>query len=73
MEMNGMQRVTENRRAGDGAGRRRAGGGLRIVREQRLSSGGGGTSSKVLVGAGSTLVAPLISQLGGDYVKSPAA
>ena len=36
---------------------------------------GGGTSSdsKVLVGAGSTFVAPLVAQWEADYVKSPAA
>ncbi len=34
------------------------------------SSGGGGSTSTVLTGAGSTLVAPLISQWEPDYVKS---
>ncbi len=38
------------------------------------SAGGGGDSnSKVLVGAGSTFVAPLVAQWEADYVKSPAA
>jgi phosphate transport system substrate-binding protein len=36
------------------------------------SQAGGGTS-KVLVGAGSTFVAPLVQQWEADYVKSPAA
>jgi phosphate transport system substrate-binding protein len=40
-----------------------------------VSGGGGNTSgsSKVLVGAGSTFVAPLVQQWEADYVKSPAA
>ena len=33
----------------------------------------GGSTSKVLVGAGSTFVAPLVQQWEADYVKSPAA
>jgi phosphate transport system substrate-binding protein len=37
------------------------------------SSGGGGSSSKVLVGAGSTFVAPLVQTWAGAYVKTPAA
>jgi phosphate transport system substrate-binding protein len=37
------------------------------------SSGGGANNSKVLVGAGSTFVAPLVQQWEADYVKSPAA
>jgi phosphate transport system substrate-binding protein len=40
-----------------------------------VSGGGDGNSndSKVLVGAGSTFVAPLVQQWEADYVKSPAA
>jgi phosphate transport system substrate-binding protein len=37
------------------------------------SQAGGGGDSKVLVGAGSTFVAPLVQQWEADYVKSPAA
>ena len=39
---------------------------------QKAANGGGGDKS-VLVGAGSTFVAPLVSQWEADYVKSPAA
>jgi phosphate transport system substrate-binding protein len=37
------------------------------------SQAGGPGTSKVLVGAGSTFVAPLVQQWEADYVKSPAA
>ena len=37
------------------------------------SVGGSPSDSKVLVGAGSTFVAPLVAQWEADYVKSPAA
>ena len=37
------------------------------------SQASGGSTSKVLVGAGSTFVAPLVAQWEADYVKSPAA
>ena len=37
------------------------------------SAGGNPSNSKVLVGAGSTFVAPLVAQWEADYVKSPAA
>ncbi len=37
------------------------------------SSSGGGSSSKVLVGAGSTFVAPLVQSWSAAYVKTPAA
>jgi len=37
------------------------------------SQASGGSDSKVLVGAGSTFVAPLVQQWEADYVKSPAA
>jgi phosphate transport system substrate-binding protein len=37
------------------------------------SGGGGANTSKVLVGAGATFVAPLVQQWEADYVKSPAA
>jgi phosphate transport system substrate-binding protein len=37
------------------------------------SQAGGTSTSKVLVGAGSTFVAPLVQQWEADYVKSPAA
>jgi hypothetical protein len=45
-------------------------GGTTTVTESRA---GGGSNSKVLVGAGSTFVAPLVQQWEADYVKSPAA
>ena len=37
------------------------------------SSSGGGSSSKVLVGAGSTFVAPLVQSWSAAYVKTSAA
>jgi phosphate transport system substrate-binding protein len=37
------------------------------------AGGGGSDTTKVLVGAGSTFVAPLVQQWEADYVKSPAA
>ena len=66
MEMNGMQRVTKT--AGLAMG-------LAVVALAAAcgssgSSSGGGSSSTVLTGAGSTLVAPLISQWEPDYNKS---
>src|SRR4051794_16501360 len=66
MEMNGMQRVTTT--AGLAMG-------LAVVALAAAcgssgSSSGGGSSSTVLTGAGSTLVAPLISQWEPDYNKS---
>lgn len=39
----------------------------------KSAGGGGDSNSKVLVGAGSTFVAPLVAQWEADYVKSPAA
>ena len=65
MEMNGMQRVTKTAAVAMG---------LAVVTLAAAcgssgSSSGGGTST-VLNGAGSTLVAPLISQWEPDYAKS---
>jgi phosphate transport system substrate-binding protein len=40
---------------------------------QTAGNGGGANSKDVLVGAGSTFVAPLVSQWEADYAKSPAA
>ncbi len=37
------------------------------------SAAGGGSESKVLIGAGSTFVAPLVQSWAGAYVKTPAA
>jgi ABC-type phosphate transport system substrate-binding protein len=45
-------------------------GGTTTVTKSQASGGG---NSKVLVGAGSTFVAPLVQQWEADYVKSPAA
>jgi phosphate transport system substrate-binding protein len=63
MEMNGMQRVTKTAAMAMG---------LAVVALAAAcgSSGGGGGTSTVLTGAGSTLVAPLISQWEPDYAKS---
>ena len=47
-------------------------GGTTTVTESQAGGGNAG-SSKVLVGAGSTFVAPLVQQWEADYVKSPAA
>lgn len=49
-----------------------SGGGTTTVTKSQASGGSDG-SSKVLVGAGSTFVAPLVQQWEADYVKSPAA
>ena len=46
-------------------------GGTSTVTEKAANSGGG--DKHVLVGAGSTFVAPLVSQWEADYVNSPAA
>jgi phosphate transport system substrate-binding protein len=46
-------------------------GGTTTVTKSQPSGGDGG--DKVLVGAGSTFVAPLVQQWEADYVKSPAA
>ena len=46
-------------------------GGTTTVTKQ--AAGGGDSGKNVLVGAGSTFVAPLVSQWEADYVKSPAA
>src|SRR4051812_37078312 len=68
MEMNGMQRVTKTAAVAMG---------LALVALSAAcgssgssGSGSGGSSSTVLTGAGSTLVAPLISQWEPDYAKS---
>ena len=68
MEMNGMQRVTKTAAVAIG---------LAVVALSAAcgssggsGSGSGGSSSTVLTGAGSTLVAPLISQWEPDYAKS---
>src|SRR3954466_13232630 len=68
MEMNGMQRVTKTAAVAMGLA-------LVALSAACGSSGGsgsgsGGSSSTVLTGAGSTLVAPLISQWEPDYAKS---
>jgi phosphate transport system substrate-binding protein len=47
-------------------------GSTKTVTQTAANSGGGGDKG-VLVGAGSTFVAPLVSQWEADYVKSPAA
>lgn len=47
-------------------------GGTTTVTKQAAGGSGGGDTS-VLVGAGSTFVAPLVQQWEADYVKSPAA
>jgi ABC-type phosphate transport system, periplasmic component len=46
---------------------------LWIVRQQQLELGWWEQHSKVLVGAGSTFVAPLVQSWAGAYVKTPAA
>src|SRR3954463_5451221 len=68
MEMNGMQRVTKTAAVAIG---------LAVVALSAAcgssggsGSGSGGRSNTVLTGAGSTLVAPLISQWEPDYAKS---
>jgi phosphate transport system substrate-binding protein len=70
MEMNGMQRVTKTAALAMGLALVALGAACGSSGSSGSSSSGGGNTSTVLTGAGSTLVAPLISQWEPDYNKS---
>src|SRR6476619_6465125 len=70
MEMNGMQRVTKTAAVAMGLAIVALAAACGSSGSSGSSSGSGGSTSTVLTGAGSTLVAPLISQWEPDYAKS---
>jgi phosphate transport system substrate-binding protein len=74
MEMNGMQTVKKTAALGVTLALVALAAACGSSSSSSGSSGGGGNSnSKVLVGAGSTFVAPLVQSWAGAYVKTPAA
>src|SRR6478672_3089386 len=70
MEMNGIRRVTKTAPVAMGLAIVALAAACGSSGSSGSSSGSGGSTSTVLTGAGSTLVAPLISQWEPDYAKS---